>query len=142
MGFSIKQKRRYRKNFPFYFTSVTIIHLNMLESARSRATNIDRFRRLEDETKCLVKIDQVAMLSHSSGYTTNEVVSLLKKVNARKSLQSTLFLNILKTLTDYEKAQYFNSIYRKGATDTLSSENYVSREVVLTVTDFQDASVA
>ena len=114
----------------------------MLESARSRATNVDRFRRLEDETKCLVKIDQVVLLSHSSGYTTNEVVSLLKKVNARKSLQSTLFLNSLKTLTDYEKAQNFNSIYRKGATDTLSSENYVSREVVFTVTDFQDASVA
>ena len=92
-------EKRKRINYPFNNSSLTVHRLNMLDSARSRATNLNRIDRLEIETMRLIELDRAVLLSRSRKFTTNEAFSLLISLNARKSLPSVIFLNSVKAVT-------------------------------------------
>ena len=85
----------------------------MLDSPRLCATDLNRIDRLEDETKCLFELNQTVLFPRSRSFRTNKAFSLLKSLNARKSLPSGIFLNLVKTATHNEKAEQIKDFFEK-----------------------------
>ena len=113
------RKRKKRKLFPFYYSSLTMHSINKLETAKRQLSSKQKLDKLKKEVMDFVELDKLSFLQSTKTFSTNDAFKMLKSLSGRSSFPNEMIYQDRLAGSDNEKANLFNlffhSVYKKSS---------------------------
>ena len=117
LAHGLKRKRMKRRNMSFYYSSLTVHHVNKLQSARRGYESSGCIAKLEKELNEFIELGKAALLSSFQYFTVNDAFKIIKQLSGRASYTSKFFWKDCSAEKVDEKANlfklFFKSVFKK-----------------------------
>ena len=115
-----KKKRKRRQMLPFFYSSITVHCLNMLESARRRRASFSALLKLETEVYDFIELDKACFLDSCKHFAINEA-KILRRLIGRNTFPKEKFWRDCHASTNTEKANLLNKNFQSVIIDSTCS---------------------
>ena len=132
VSYCLVRKRRKRKQFPFFYSSLTMHTINKLETARRKKCSSTKLENLKNDVKIFIELDKMTFIESTNNFTTIDAFKMLKCLGGRNSLPNRMTYLESSAMSDLEKANLFNiffhSVYQKCSFPTSAPNEIESPE--------------
>ena len=110
-SYCLVRKRRKRKQFPFFYSSLTMHRINKLETARRKKWSSINLEKLENNVKFFIELVEMTFIESTNNFTTIDAFKMLKCLGGRNSLANKMTYLERSAMSDLEKANLFNIFF-------------------------------
>ena len=133
VSYCLVRNRRKRKQYPFFYSSLTMHTINKLETARRQKCSSTKLEKLENDVKIFIDLDKMSFIESTKNFTIN-AFKMLKCLGGRNSLPNKMNYFESSAMSDLEKANlfiFFHSVYKKYSTPTSAPNETESSDIQL-----------